>query len=299
MRKKFFVTSLVQSHMKKGKTTVKNMNKERISLISKLATSGKRVIIIAPKNITQENQNLLKNLTMLKNVRVMRVEPNSVYNIPWTRDLFTRLKRRFYAKEHSTFFRNNINPILKRHFGEGGRIINLGKINGKPTIILSSTVREKTSIDRIFVEKEIREEIELLKRQGYNVFELPGHFFSPYRKNPELKKTWFDHLDVFINTIPEKKLILVNPDYLQQNNKKIREILKQTKYKLLVVPEEEKLLYPANFLNMGKGEILINSDAKKTIELLRKQGVKVFASPKGIRANMTKRGGIGCFVNID
>ncbi|MDD3083581.1 MAG: arginine deiminase family protein [Candidatus ainarchaeum sp.] len=296
MKRKVFVTSLMHAQLKKRKRTIRNTNIERISVINQLVKLGKKVIIVVPKTIDQKQDIFLKQIKKTKNVKIMRIGERSPYQGPWQRDCFTRLGRRYYNKDISMSARAITPQYSQRYFGEGGRIINLGKIKGKQTLLISNTAKEGISI----IKKEIKEEIEMLKRQGYNVFELPGHDFSPYgQKKPELKKRWFDHIDVFINTIPEKKLLIVDPDYLRKNRRIIENIVSETGFRLIIIPEKEKYTYPANLLSIGNGEIIMNSDAKKTINILRNVGVKVFASPKGIKANLTMRGGIGCFVNID
>ncbi len=72
-----------------------------------------------------------------------------------------------------------------------------------------------------------------------------------------------------------------------------------TEFKIIEIPKSEKYTYPSNILHLSDNEIIMNADAKKTIELLKKNGVNVYATPKGIRANLTMRGSVGCFVNID
>jgi N-dimethylarginine dimethylaminohydrolase len=124
--------------------------------------------------------------------------------------------------------------------------------------------------------------------------------FSPYGQKGkiELNKKFFDHLDVFVNSIPEKNILLVDPEYLSKNQK-LLSIAKEIGFRLITIPKEEQYYYPANFLALGNGEVIVNSKAKQTIQLLKKNGVNVFATPKGISANLTMNGGVGCFVNVD
>ncbi|MDD4251145.1 MAG: hypothetical protein PHX27_03070 [Candidatus ainarchaeum sp.] len=293
--KKTFVTSLIHS---RAQQNIKRANLERISIINQLISKGKRVVVFVPKEINKIENEYLKQITKKRNVKIINVENNSPYNTAWQRDSFTKLKSRYYNKDRMRDIRARVPEQLRRYFGEGGRVIDLGTLKGKKSIIVSNTVKESGNPR---IEKEIREEISMLKRQGYNVFELPGHDFSPHGRtgNPQLKKAWFDHLDVFVNSIPEKKVLLVDPDYLKKNYSNITGISKATGFKIIKIPQKEKYSYPANFLNIGNGEVIVNSDAKQTINLLKNTGVKVFVSPRAIRENLTMRGSIGCFVNVN
>lgn len=297
-RKRFFVTSFVNNTLRKRHATTRHANNERLRVIGQLLKKGKRVIVTVPPGFPKEDIEYLKSLKSLGgNIRILKTKNESIYNSNWTRDVFTRVEERFYNKDSAVNSNLRKPEHLRRIFGEGGRVINLGKINGKPSLIISRSTKEANNL---VVSKEIKEEIEMLKRRGYNIFELPGHEFSTYgqKRKANVGKTFFDHLDVFVNAIPEKKILLVDPEY-RKKNPDVENIAKRIGFKLITIPTAERYSYPSNFLPIGSGEVIVNSAAKKTIALLKKEGVKVYATPKEIKANLTMRGSVGCFVNID
>ena len=175
-RKKTFVTSFIKNASQKRRRIIQIANKERLHVIKQLASMGKQVIVVVPKEVSNTNLFVQEANKLGRNVRVLRVNKNSPFENNWQRDAFTRLDKRFYNKDFSIDLGARVKPELQRYFGEGGRVINLGKINGKPTLIISNSLKETFTRQ---TPQLIREEFEMLRRRGYNVFELPGHWFSP------------------------------------------------------------------------------------------------------------------------
>ncbi len=194
VRKKTFVTSLMHSKPKKGKVTIRNANIERISVIKQLAQKGKKVVLVVPKNIDPIKDPFVKQVLQLgKNIRIMKVSNDSIYLNYWQRDVFTRLVDRFYNRDRAQDVIAKVAPHLQRYFGEGGRVINLGNINGKPSVILSNSVQELGISNNAEIQTQIMQEIQMLKRRGFNVFELSGFNYSPYGRKgkPSLKREFF------------------------------------------------------------------------------------------------------------
>jgi hypothetical protein len=130
MRKKFFVSSFLRTQNKR-KRTIKNANEERLAVINQLAQQGKRVILLVPKNLSLEEKELISRVSKKRNIRIKTIGKNNLYASPWIRDVFFRLKERVYNKDRTNDFGINLPKHLKRFFGEGGRVIDLGKVKGK------------------------------------------------------------------------------------------------------------------------------------------------------------------------
>ncbi|MEM0360777.1 MAG: hypothetical protein QXK06_05595, partial [Candidatus Diapherotrites archaeon] len=105
------------------------------------------------------------------------------------------------------------------------------------------------------------------------------------------------HIDLFINRVPGMPLLLVDPFYFKDNKALIEEIARHTGHKIIVVPKKERHLYPANFADLGKGKILVNREARKTIRLLEKEGVKVVPTSSALTASAMAGGGPRCTIN--
>ncbi len=309
-RKETFVTSFMQPLIElrnKGRLPPRRkfvaVNMERLQVMEQLVKKGKRVVLVVRKDASPGERKFVeraKKVTGPGRLKVIHVDSTSSYSGSWQRDNFTKLNVRYLNKMHAEDRRKELNP-RHRHFGEGGRVIKAGKIKGKEVLLVSDSILGLKGRHDPKIDKLLKGEADMLRRQGFEVFELPGYWFRAegIRKGENAEREFFEHLDVFINTIPEKKVLLVDPEYMETNSNKIRQLNKFLKYKIIEVPKEERFHYPSNILKLGNGEVIVNSAAKKTIALLKKADVKVFATPKEIKYNLEFRGGVGCFVNID
>ncbi|MGI6589588.1 MAG: arginine deiminase family protein [Candidatus Iainarchaeum sp.] len=318
MRKKFYVTSLaskkqlIQASQELAKKGIKSravlrINSERMGVIKLLAKSKKRVIITIPQSAPkQQIEKLRRVIEAIKKetkntmIKLVPLSENNYYNAFWERDVFTRMGKRILNKSRATDLKTN-SQKEKRFFGDGGRIINAGKVNGKEVLLVASSPQH-ASKRKLGVQKNlVNEEIEMLTKRGYLVFELPGFNYKRLGRTQGSKATnrFFEHIDVFINTIPQKKVMLVDPDYYAKHSGRITKIAQTIGFKLIKVPVEERYFYPSNFLNIGNGEIIMDKKATRTAKLLEKAGVKVYTTPSTLEGNNLMFGGVRCFVNTD
>ncbi|MFA5125899.1 MAG: hypothetical protein WC462_02770 [archaeon] len=320
MRKNFFVTSLaardsirrnanseVLKLSPEAKKGFLRLNAERKSAIRLLARKQKRIILSAPKMATEKEKayikrfvESLKKSTGNTRIRILWLDKNNYYANIWQRDISVRLGKRILNKSRAEGFGLKTGKE-QRFFADGGRLIQAGTSKGKKVLFISISPINQIRTMAPIQEKILREEMDMLRRRGYVVFELPGFEYKALgrRLGEKAKGSFFEHLDVFINTIPEKKLILVNPDYYKANLGKINQAADYLKYKIITVPESEKYTYPSNFLPLGNGEILIDKGARITASILKKNGVKVYEVPQEMKGNNQIFGGIRCFINED
>lgn len=318
MRKRFFVTSivsrdkLIQSSLELAKKGIKSksalrINSERMGVIKLLAKSKKRIIITVSKNMPKSQFEKFKRIidslkkeTSNKLIRIVPLSENNYYNAFWERDVFTRLNKRVLSKSRAIDL-NIVSQKEKRFFGDGGRVINAGTVNGKEVLLVSHSPQH-ASLESLSTQKKlVSDEIEMLKKRGYIVFELPGFDYKRLGrvKGSEASNRFFEHLDVFINTIPQKKVMLVDPDYYSKNSIKVKQIAQAIGFKLIKIPSSEKYFYPSNFLNIGNGEIIMDKKASQTAKLLGEVGVRVYTTPSTLKGNNLMFGGARCFVNKD
>lgn len=292
-----FVSSFVKVVPLLKRTHIESrINQERALVLRQLLRQGRSVILSVSKNLAPEEKKLVNALKKVKGgkLRVVNFSPNSPYGQFWMRDAYSNVGRRVLnrIKVEDLAYRTKKE---KRFFADGGRLINCGIINGKPTILVSnSSPTERITDPRKL--REIGEEIEMLRRRGYNVHELPGDFYRPkgYKNGHSSPGEFFHHIDVFVNHIKGTNILLMDNSYYARNQSKLEDM---RGFKIILIPEQEKYFYPANFLNLGNKEIIMDKNAKKTIELLKKEGVNVYSTPVSLNANRENFGGIRCFVN--
>ncbi|MFH1235096.1 MAG: hypothetical protein V1493_05800 [Candidatus Diapherotrites archaeon] len=171
--------------------------------------------------------------------------------------------------------------------GEGGTVVNIGD---RFLLVAGGTAGA--------AEKEIA----FLEGLGMEVFRLPPGLAPKcqtvvndwkrlvYIENP--------HIDLFINRIPGRKILVVDYNYFQDNRQLVKEIASKTGHALVVVPQAEGALFPANFLDLGKNRILMAPKARKTIRALKKLGVFVVRASNGMGSTYPRGAGIRCTANL-
>ncbi len=110
-----------------------------------------------------------------------------------------------------------------------------------------------------------------------------------------------NHLDMYLNIFEGGKVILADPDYYQQNKDSIDSIAREQGYKIVVVPEEEKHLYPSNFLSLFDGRILMTSAPQTYAEIVRTVGPReagelIIMIDSALEENLNLGGGIKCMM---
>jgi hypothetical protein len=320
MQKRFFVTSLFsRERIKKAIAEgvrdkvspqalkgFSRMNAERKSVFRLLASKGKRIILFASKTAPQTERDSIrrfvesvKQKTNNRRIRIKWVDDSSYYAAPWMRDTSVRLGKRILSRIRAEDW-NIRSQKEKRFFGDGGRIIRAGIKDGKEVLLVSSS-EERGTRHGFAMGNRLAEETNMLRRRGFIVFELPGFEYRALGRahGETAKPAFFHHIDVFVNTIPDKKVLLVDHDYNKAHASKVREAADFLGYSTVVVPAEERFVYPANFLNIGNGEIIMDKAAPKTARLLRELGVTVYTTPQELKGNGQLFGGVRCFVNED
>lgn len=292
-----FVSSFVKVVPLLKRTHIESrINQERALVLRQLLRQGRSVILSVSKNLAPEEKKLVNALKKVKGgkLRVVNFSPNSPYGQFWMRDAYSNVGRRVLNRIKVEDLAYSTRKE-SRYFGDGGRLIDCGRINGKPTLLVSTSspagiIKDSNKL------RGLIEEIEMLKRRGYNVFELPGGTYRAkgYKNGDKADGEFFHHLDVFVNHIKGTNILLIDRSYYEKN---LGAIEKLKGFKIIFVPESEKYFYPANFLNLGNKEVIMDKNAKKTIELLKKEGVNVYSTPVSLNANRENFGGIRCFVN--
>lgn len=113
----------------------------------------------------------------------------------------------------------------------------------------------------------------------------------------------FLHIDFFLGIFEEGKVILVDPDYYKENKTQIDKIAKEQEYKVVLVPVEEKELYPSNFLSLPNGEIVMVNAPQTYAEITKVIGqdkavqyIKLLDS--SLTTNLKLGGGIRCMTTL-
>lgn len=105
------------------------------------------------------------------------------------------------------------------------------------------------------------------------------------------------HVDLSLNVIPGKRVVLLDQDIVKLNPS-LSDFLRQRQYQMVLTPKSEERWAPANFMHLGKNQIMVNAAAKETIRLLRKQGVEVVESAVPIKHNLGLDGSLRCFSQL-
>ncbi len=293
-RKKFISSFLIRERNEAISQNLTRANQERALVIRKLLQMGKEVVLSIRKEISPKERKLVESLRKVKGgkLRIISFAEDSIYSQTWIRDSFTKIGKKRILNSIKVEDLGIITSKESRLFGEGGRVINCGKINGEKILLISqSQLSTKYGFDKN-TQRVIEDEIKMLRKRGYTVYSLPGGMFRPKPKNPH--ENFFHHLDVFVNHISGTNILLADSAYYSQNKIYFE---KMKGLKVVLVPESERYFYPANFLNIGNKEVILEKRAKKTAELLRRRGIKVYMTPSSLKRNIENYGGIRCFVN--
>jgi hypothetical protein len=196
----------------------------------------------------------------------------------WARDQWVKIGMRLEAPQRALHQRG-----VYHAFGEGGTMVQVGP-------------RE------FAVYRGIAKDPRLAKYQrgGYK-FELMPEGIIFERVLSDLLGTRVysatPHIDLSIGAVPEKRVVGVDPNYYSDNKASVERMVKNFKAKLVQVPREEADRHPANFLLLGNGKVLVDSGAKRFIQMLEGAGVTVVPTAVPLNALISLKGGLRCLFN--
>ncbi len=196
-------------------------------------------------------------------------------NHSWARDLWTK----FGAKRIRFFngLKGGYNDV-----GEGGNFV---FIPGKKAAIAHQSL-------------EKHPDIKALQGEGYRFyFVKDGEQFNPIASQWFGRKVFqtISHSDPFAGIVDG--LMLVDYRFWRQNRSELRRAASDNGLEHLFIPEDEIEFLPANFLPLGHRKVMVNSEAPKTIELLRSRGIEVIPTCVPLTTNRRYSGGLHCIVN--
>jgi len=258
------------------------MTDERLSLLRQLRELGHRVAVADFKEadlLSDKRRNIAKKFGRLVKVDLpIRAEAGNTKevhpNIMWARDSWKKIGPRnrvnFFQKDGSY-----------QQLGEGGMSVDLpGKI-----ILAAKNLAGDSQVQR-------------LTQQGYKfVFLNDGYVLKPNLSRMLKTRAYvsWNHVDTFVGATG--KVMLVDHEFFANNRSELRQAAKQSGLEIVFIPEAETHLYPANFLPLGENTVLMDKQAKQTIQLLTQHGVKVIPTKVTLSANRESGGGVRCILN--
>ena len=263
-------------------------NLERLSLIRQLRSLGFRVAtpryVLHPNNILRRaeipNRETARKFSKYSRVFSAKAPyfetPSGSLLAPasfWARDLWKKMDgKRVYQ------FSARDKPNA---FGEGGESVDIS-------------------------DKAIIANVELKNNPTTAKFQAKGVKFYFVNSGEEfdrslssaLKRAVYStnsHPDLFLGIVG--KVMLVNNDFFRQNRDTLKQAIRENGLKPVFTPEDEVHLHPANFLVLSQNRILVDRAARKTIALLRDQGVEVIPTKVSLDACRLSGGSVRCLVN--
>jgi|GEM_PF-4351672 len=278
----------------------RRLARERLSLVKDLIAQGFNVKLFIDESKASDAEKRFAALAEKAGARVAKTRQGTAYDSPFIRDTFTYIAgirfvhpldiRKRVLENPERVMKRGEKPARKWYYsflGEGGAVVNIAN----QCVLVSKLTARKAA-----------PEIEFLESRGLKVFKMPAGMIEIFKVKqgnktmPVYRKT--HHIDLFINRVPGKPLLLADPEYYHENRQLIDSIAGALKYRVLVVPEKEKQFYPANFLELGENKILVNRGAKKTIRMLRENNVKVVPTTRSLKASALLGSGVRCAVNL-
>ncbi|MCX8189964.1 MAG: hypothetical protein N3F05_01915 [Candidatus Diapherotrites archaeon] len=265
---------------------LRRFSKERLQIIKDLIKNGfEPVLMVSNIDLVDKRVWRFCKIAKVVGARVLISKKETPYTGSWLRDAFSVIKGyRFVFPFDERLLGRRIGNKFYSYLGDGGSVVNI-----EDKFIL---VSKKTALSAI-------NEINFLKRRGMIVFEMPPGLVTDFFRSQKAKKfKRHHHIDLFVNRIPGMKILVVDPIYYAANKRLVDEIAKVTGYKILQIPEKDRDYYPANFLDLGKGKIMMNRAARETAKLLEREGVEVVLTSVPLKGSSAIYGGLRCAVNL-
>jgi len=256
---------------------IQRQNAERLALIKQLAELGFRVAV---PNLKLNSPKMLSRAS--KHAKVFSVNPPVIAehngmkeypaSIAWLRDMWVHDGKKRVMRYSKN---KEVAP-----FGEGGMSVRFGKC-----VFASDKLRNDASVKK-------------MSSQGFRFYFLGDgeNYYSSLSKILR-RKTYLtmDHVDLFVGVVG--RTMLVEEDFYKSNQGVLREAVRENKLKVLFVPKGESDFHPSNFLVLGDNKVLVDRQAKQTIDLLKSQGIEAIPTRVPMRANLAAGGGVRCIVN--
>jgi len=207
---------------------------ERLSLVKKLKKEGYNVKVIAPRDeeIRKEFQEFIEKAEELGAEKIESRETQEEL-ISFIRDQEKKVGDTIFKSKDA---KGDIlaqagekgKGRIRSGAGEGGKVIDAGNC-----ILASEDLSEK--------------EIKQLKKAAKDkeVYKLPTKTEKKEIKSTPKKKLAEEeleatHIDHFVNTIPKRNIMLVQPEYYRENKEKIDQIAKKEKLEVVKSSKSEK-----------------------------------------------------------
>jgi hypothetical protein len=258
---------------------------ESLKIVKQLKGLGFRVGI---QNSKEKPQSIFVRAATRQGAVKVKANPNEIIlpeklkqlkvGFTWARDQWVKIggKRERPAADLLSLFEG-------KTFGEGGNSVQVGP----KEFLIAEEVADDPRIEKY-------------QRKGYKFQFVPnGHVFDPVLSDILKRKiyTSAQHIDFSVGGIPDKKILAVDPRYLNEHKLGIQMIQQNFGLKVVEVPEEEADRHPANFLPLGNGKVLVDSGAPKFIERLRTAGAIVIPTAVPLNHILSNKGGLHCLFN--
>lgn len=264
---------------------------ERIEVTKTLVERGYDVWMLAP---TEEFRRYQRSYCLSKaedlGARLLDTDEKAQHLIDWCRDAQMQIGDIVYNYSDLTddWFRKMgcDGERVVSQLGEGGMVVDSDKF-----VLVSDELGEK--------------ELGRLRDEGLHVHALPRGIKvqNYYYRNGERVDLFIgaesNHIDLFVNTIPEERLMIVKHDYYHNNKREILKIAKKERYKAICTNRYDNYLVPTNFLALPDGMYLINN-CNRLYSALKNHGLseRVIMMPTKIYHNSDSMiGNIRCFTN--
>jgi len=256
---------------------IQRQNAERLALIKQLSQLGFHVAV---PNIKFNDPKMLSRAS--KHAKVFSVNPPVIAehkgmkelpaSIAWLRDMWVHDGKRRVMRYSKN---KEVSP-----FGEGGMSVRFGK-----SVFASDKLRNDPTVKK-------------MSSQGFRFYFLgDGENYYPSLSKILGKKTYLtmDHVDLFVGVVG--RTMLVEEDFYKSNQGVLREAVRENKLNVIFVPKNETDFHPSNFLVLGDNKVLVDKQAKQTIELLRSYGIDAIPTRVPMSANLAAGGGVRCIAN--
>jgi len=285
-------------HLTKEGTITGRSMRERLSIVRELAKRGYRVFVPVIEEAGKADEKTGKpdagTAWFLANVkafsekakrlgaRTMRLAPPESgslekLDLSWIRDKWTQLGGSNYVSSiHGWPFTSR--RVRFSALGTGGRIV-----GGTNFLLVHEYLRTNHAT---------RGALDDLEKQGCAVYGMP----SAKNLRGDLDAS---HLDLSLGVAPaagKRHVIVVTGGYLSDNRGLLERVARETRSRIVEVPKEEEGLFPANFLVLPDGKVLMTGGAPKTKALMERAGARVFTTIP-LKTSPFWGGGLRCVTN--
>jgi hypothetical protein len=244
----------------------RGMARERLRLMQQLVRRGYRVVLPGANEFSDD--------AYLHQARKMGVKVlgKSFGRDNWIRDAWSDIGTNRFINLAGRA-RGGKTPVS---LGEGGAVIRLS-----PTryLLQQRFVRNHPDL------------LGMLHRQRIRFTILPD-------PRQTLRGESIPHIDLVMGMVPHKKILVIDRDYYWSAKNFVDRILQENKLRPVFVPRAEAKYFPANFLVLPDGKLLVHPKARITNATLRDRGVELIEAETDLRHNLREAGGPRCLGRV-